>query len=109
MEETNAEVEEEDDFLEDPAVEIQRKYKPQLQLYARSITKPVIDCFKHKIVQVRFNPYMRAPLRTLRVVEFDEDNARTNVEKTVRSPSNPVREHSFRSTSMKLMNASLSL
>lgn len=66
------------------------RHQPELKLHARCITKPVIECFKHKVVQIRFNPYDRAPLRTLRVVEFDEENARTNVEKTV-----SIFSHSF--------------
>ncbi|KAI6174604.1 Trimethyllysine dioxygenase, mitochondrial [Aphelenchoides bicaudatus] len=67
------------DFFEEPVTEKHTSPKPLLKFHARSITKPVVECFKHKIVQIRFNPYDRAPLRTLRVVEFDEENARANV------------------------------
>ncbi|KAI6234276.1 Epsilon-trimethyllysine 2-oxoglutarate dioxygenase [Aphelenchoides fujianensis] len=47
--------------------------------------RPVIECFKHKVVQIRFSPADRAPLRTLRVVQnFDDAAAALNADRTVR-------------------------
>uniref|UniRef100_A0A914CN12 TauD/TfdA-like domain-containing protein n=1 Tax=Acrobeloides nanus TaxID=290746 RepID=A0A914CN12_9BILA len=47
-----------------------------VKLYSRSIA-PVITCFNGKIVQVRLNPYDRAPFRTL---NFSPNSEKTALE-----------------------------
>ncbi|CAD5210436.1 unnamed protein product [Bursaphelenchus okinawaensis] len=71
----------EDDFFDEHPSTMKNDKKQKL--HARSVSKPIIQCFKHKVEQVRFNPYDRAPLRTLRVVELDASAAERNVELTV--------------------------
>ncbi|KAI6239898.1 Epsilon-trimethyllysine 2-oxoglutarate dioxygenase [Aphelenchoides fujianensis] len=67
------------------AVEPPEPPPPPTPVHARSIHRPVIEFFKHKVVQIRFSPADRAPLRTLRVVQnFDDAAAALNADRTVR-------------------------
>ncbi|CAD5214345.1 unnamed protein product [Bursaphelenchus xylophilus] len=70
-----------DDYFDEDPSTVNEKRKEKL--HARSVGKPVLHCFKHKVNQITFNPYDRAPLRTLRVVELDASAAERNVELTV--------------------------
>ncbi|KAI6180038.1 Epsilon-trimethyllysine 2-oxoglutarate dioxygenase [Aphelenchoides besseyi] len=67
------------------AVEPPEPQQPPIPVHARAIHRPVIERFKEKIVQIRFSPADRAPLRSLRVVEgFDNEAATINAERTIR-------------------------